>query len=126
MGMIKDKSSLRNMRHRYRLTIMNEDSFEEITSFSMTRRTVYFVMSFFFVVLVGLTVVLIAFTPLKYYIPGYGASGNETGYITLKQKADSIENEIRIQKQYTDGIKSVLKGTEQALDTTLDNTDSGY
>ncbi len=126
MRMIKDKSSLRNLRHRYRLTIMNEDSFEEITSFSMTRRTVYFVMSFFFVVLVGLTVVLIAFTPLKYYIPGYGTSRNETGYVTLKQRADSLENEIRVQKQYTDGIKSILKGTEQSLDTTLDSMDSGY
>lgn len=105
---------------------MNEDTFEEVTAFSMTRRTVYFVMSFFFVLLVGLTVVLIAFTPLKYYIPGYGASRGESGYVTLKQKTDSLENVLRIQEQYTNGIKSVLKGVEQPIDTTIDSINNNY
>lgn len=126
MAGIKNRRSLKNLRHKYRLTIMNEDTFEEVTAFSMTRGTVYFAMSFFFVLLVGLTIVLIAFTPLKYYIPGYNTARSESGYVTLKQKADSLENVLRMQQQYTDGIKSILKGTVQPIDTTLDSMENNY
>lgn len=126
MAVIKQKNSLRNLHHRYRLTIMNEDSFEEVAAFSMTRRTVTFIISLLFVMLIGLTIILIAFSPLKYYIPGYGSSGNQTEYSTLKQKTDSLENVLRMQQQYTEGIKSVLKGVEQPLDTSLDNTGNSY
>lgn len=126
MAGIKNKRSLKNLRHKYRLTIMNEDTFEEVTAFSMTRGTVYFAMSFFFVLLVGLTIMLIAFTPLKYYIPGYSTARSESGYVTLKQKADSLENVLRMQQQYSDGIKSILKGTVQPIDTTLDSMENNY
>lgn len=126
MAITKEQNSLKNLRHRYRLTIMNEDSFEEITAFSMTRRTVTFVISFLFMVLIGGTILLIAFSPLKYYIPGYGNGGAATEYMTLKQKSDSLENAIRLQRQYLDGVRSALKGTVHPLDTITDKTDNGY
>lgn len=126
MAVIKEKNSLKNLRHRYRLTILNEDSFEEVAAFSMTRGTVTSVISFLFVVLIGLTIILIAFSPLKYYIPGYGSSGDKTEYATLKQKADSLESVLQLQQQYMDGIRSILKGTAQPLDTSLDKSDNAY
>jgi len=72
-----------------------------------------------FVVIVGLTIALIGFTPLKYYIPGYGKAGTTQEYETLKVKADSIEKALILKQQYVNEIENVLKGTIAPRDTTL-------
>ena len=51
---------------------MNEDTYEEVVKFKLNRLSVYIAMSTLFVLLVGLTVALIVFYPLKYYLPGAG------------------------------------------------------
>lgn len=112
-------STFRRLRNRYRLSIANEDTFEEVISFKLTRWTVYFIMSIFFILLVGLTIVLIAFTPLKYYIPGYGRAGNDREMEQLQIRADSIERKLRLQQQYYGHLEKVLKGKVPASDTIL-------
>ncbi len=64
--------TLQRLRNRYRLVVMNEDTYEEVVAFKLSRVSVYIALSALFIVLVGLTVALIAFTPLKLYIPGFG------------------------------------------------------
>jgi hypothetical protein len=81
--------------------------------------SVYIVLSTIFVLLTGLTVALIVFTPLKYYIPGYGSAGIGREYRQLKYVTDSLEKQVTYQTQYIDGLKKVLSGnTELKLDTT--------
>lgn len=113
-------SSLKTLRSRYRLSITNEDTFEELTAFNVNRWTLYLFSSFCFVLLVGITIMLIAFTPLKFYIPGYGQSGSAHEYEVLKQHVDSLENKIKLQQQYTNGIKTALQGLQSPRDTTID------
>ena len=110
--------SLRRLRNFYRLIIINEDTYEEVVAFKLNRWSVYITMSILFVVLVGMSIGLIAFTPLKYYIPGYGVAGKAKEYEVLKLKADSIEHTLEIKQQYIDNIEKVLKGNVVALDTT--------
>jgi hypothetical protein len=67
---------------------------------------------------VGLTIALIAFTPLKYYIPGYGTRESRTALQVLKIRTDSLERAIRYKDQYLDGVKKALSGNGiQDLDT---------
>jgi hypothetical protein len=61
---------------------------------------------------------LIAFTPLKYYIPGYGVAGKAKEYEMLKVKADSIEHALDIKQQYITEVEKILKGDMVPLDTT--------
>jgi len=71
-----------------------------------------------FVLLVGLTIALIAFSPLKYYIPGYGTRESRTALQVLKIRTDSLEQAIKYKEQYLDGVKKVLTGnTPSQLDT---------
>jgi hypothetical protein len=64
-------------------------------------------------------VALIVFTPLKYYIPGYGNAGIGREYRQLKYVTDSLEKQVNYQVQYIDGLKKVLGGnTDLKLDTT--------
>ncbi|MEO6681535.1 MAG: hypothetical protein ABIN48_01805 [Ginsengibacter sp.] len=109
---------LKRMRNFYRLVIINEDTYEEVVAFKLNRWIVYVTMSILFVVLVGMSIGLIAFTPLKYYIPGYGVAGKTKEYEVLKIRADSIEHALEIKQQYVDEIERVLKGDVFPLDTT--------
>jgi hypothetical protein len=111
-------STLRRLRNRYRLVVMNDDTYEEVVAFKLSRISVYIALSTLFVVLVGLTVALIAFTPLKLYIPGFGDARQAKEYQDLKVKADSIERTLIYKQQYIDNIQKILKGEVIKKDTT--------
>ena len=112
-------TTLRRLRNRYRLVIMNEDTYEELVTFKLSRLSVYVALCTLFVVLVGLTVALIAFTPLKLYIPGFGDARQAKEYQQLKVKADSIEKTLIYKQKFIDNIEKVLKGNVAKPDTTL-------
>lgn len=103
-------STLSRLRNSYRLVVMNEDTYEEVVTFRLSRLSVYIGFSTLFVLLVGLTIALIAFTPLKYYIPGYGTRESRTALQVLKLRTDSLERAVRYKDQYLDGVKKALSG----------------
>jgi hypothetical protein len=113
-------STLKRLRNHYRLVIMNEDSFEEVVKFKLTRLSVYVVFSTIFILMVGLTAALIIFTPLKYYLPGVGlGNAKQVKQLRdLKIKADSLEQSLKYQDNYLKNIKKVLEGKTMMLDTT--------
>lgn len=120
MVKIDPGGSLQRLRNRYRLVVMNEDTYEELVTFRLSRLSVYIALSSIFVLLVGLTVALVVFTPLKYYIPGYGSAKIGREYRQLKYKTDSLERQVHYQAQYLDGLRKVMAGnTDLVLDTTL-------
>ncbi len=117
MALTGGSSSLRRLRNRYRLVLLNEDTFEEVVAFKLNRISVYIVFCTLFVVLVGLTIALIMFTPLRLYIPGYGEAQKAKEYEILKVKADSIEQSLITKQQYINSIEKVLKGNVTQRDT---------
>ena len=110
-------TTLRRLRNRYRLIILNEDNYEELVTFKLNRVSVYVALCTLFVVLVGLTVALIAFTPLKLYIPGFGDAKQAKEYQQLKVRADSIEKTLIYKQKFIDNIEKVLKGEMAKPDT---------
>jgi hypothetical protein len=111
-------STLKRLRNRYRLVVMNDDTYEEVVTFKLNRLSVYIALCTIFVVLVGLTVALIVFTPLKYYIPGYGSQAERREMANLKIRADSLETNLRNKQVYWDNVRNVLSGKlPEKLDT---------
>ncbi|OYU54549.1 MAG: hypothetical protein CFE25_14690 [Chitinophagaceae bacterium BSSC1] len=116
----KYNDTLKRLRNSYRLVVMNDDTYEEMVTFKLSRLSVYIGLSVSFVVLVGLTIALIAFSPLKYYIPGYGTQESRTQLQILKIRTDSLEQSIRYKEQYLESVKAVLNGnTPIQRDTTM-------
>lgn len=117
---ISPESTLKRLRNRYRLVVMNDDTYEEVVTFKLSRLSVYVMLCTIFVVLVGLTVALIVFTPLRYYIPGSGADYRADRELrVMKYRSDSLAQELKYQEQYIQGLQKVLKGDVAAkLDTT--------
>src|SRR5678815_1367390 len=112
MGKLDANSTLKRLRNRYRLVVMNEDTYEEVVKFRLSRLSVYIVMSSVFVLLTVLTVALIVFTPIKYYLPGvgYGDARQIKEFRLLRIRTDSIENALKHKEKFLDDIKKVLEG----------------
>ncbi|RYY53819.1 MAG: hypothetical protein EOO09_16645 [Chitinophagaceae bacterium] len=117
MAKLEAGSTLKRLRNRYRLVVMNDDTYEEVVTFKLSRLSVYIGLSTIFVVLVGLTVALIVFTPLKYYIPGYDDLKVGREYRKMKYRVDSLEKEVNFQAGYIDNLRKVLRGDAVTLDT---------
>lgn len=114
-------STLKRLRNRYRLVVMNDDTYEEVVTFKLSRLSVYIMLSTIFVLLVGLTVALIVFTPLKYYIPGTNTDYKSAMELRqLKYQVDEANKQIRLLQQFDAGLRNgPLKGNNTVvLDTT--------
>ena len=111
-------NTFKRRSNTYRLVITNDDTYDEILALRLSRKSVYLTFSISFILLVGLTIALIAFTPLKYYIPGYGTRESRTALQLLKIRTDSLEQSIHYKEQYLEGLKKVLsEGNSNQLDT---------
>ena len=118
MAKLEPSSTLRRLRNRYRLVVMNDDTYEEVVTFRLTRTSVYISLSMIFVLLVGLTVALLVLTPLKYYIPGYGTRQSQVQLQMLKMRTDSLEQSIQYKDRYLDNIRKILNGENPVIKDT--------
>jgi len=106
----KRKDIKRKLLHKYRLVILNENTFEEKISFKLSRLNVFVTGSLCIIGLIGLTILLIAFTPLREYIPGYSSTKLKRQATELTYKTDSLVNTLNYTNRYLENIRKVLKG----------------
>lgn len=111
MAKVNVNATFKRLQNRYRLVVMNDDTYEEVVTFKLSRLSVYIGLSTIFVLLVTLTTALLVYSPLKYYIPGYGnGKENRAELQALKIRTDSLEQAMQYKDQYLQGIKKVLNG----------------
>jgi len=96
-----------------RLVILNEDTFEEIFSLKLTLMNVFVVASIGAILIITVTTYIIAFTPLREYIPGYTSTKLKKDATELALKSDSLEFAIKKNELYLESIKKVLNGNLQ-------------
>ncbi len=104
------KNFLRQLRHRYRLVVMNDDTFEENFSLRLTPLGLFILIGSITIVLTILVFSLIAFTPLREYIPGYADVGMRRELITLAMRSDSLEKALTAENLFADNLTNVLQG----------------
>jgi hypothetical protein len=122
MAKEENQSSFKRLRNRYRLVVMNDDTYEEVVTFKLSRLSVYIGMSTIFIVMVGLTIALLVLTPLKQYLPGKDSWRNRQELQNLKYRTDSLEKAMMQKDQYLKSIKAVLTGnTPTEKDTSVLN-----
>jgi hypothetical protein len=93
-----------------RLVILNEDTFEEIFSFKLNLMNVFVMASLGAISLIALTTVIIAFTPLREFIPGYSSSKLKRDATELALKSDSLSVVLSKNEAYIKSIQKVLTG----------------
>lgn len=115
------KKFKKKLLHKYRLVILNEDTFEERLSFKLTRLNVFVLMSLSSILLITATTLLIAFTSLREYIPGYSSTALKKQAVELNYKTDSLQQLIAVNERYYSSIKKVLQGEISSLDFNRDS-----
>jgi hypothetical protein len=93
-----------------RLVILNEDTFEEIFSFKLNLMNVFVVATLGAILLISFTTVIIAFTPLREFIPGYSSSKLKKDATELALKSDSLSSALKKNEAYIKSIQKVLTG----------------
>lgn len=111
----------RKLLDKYRLVILNENTFEERLSFKLTRLNVFVMGSLIAVFFISITYLLIAFTPLREYIPGYSSTALKKKATVLTYKTDSLQQVILMNDRYYESIKKVLKGDVSTVDFNRDS-----
>lgn len=117
----KPKKIKRKLLDKYRLVILNEDTFEERLSFKLTRLNVFVLGSMSAVFLIGVTYLIIAFTPLREYIPGYSSTALKKKATELNYKTDSLQQVILMNDRFYASIKKVLEGEVSKVDFNRDS-----
>lgn len=117
----KRKEIKRKLLHKYRLVILNENTFEEKISFKLSRLNVFVTGTLFIIVLIGLTTLIIAFTPLREYIPGYSSTKLKRQATELTYKTDSLVTVLNYTNRYLDNVRKVLRGD---IENNQENRDS--
>ncbi|NNC95462.1 MAG: M23 family metallopeptidase [Chitinophagales bacterium] len=106
----KKQSFFQKLKNKYRLVILNDETFEEQAAFRLSRLNLYLTISTLFVLLVLLTASTIIFTPLKYYIPGYGDLNIRKQLVDLQLRTDSLATASYQRDQWVGNVAAILRG----------------
>lgn len=104
----KKKTFQQKLGDRYRVVLLDEDTLGEVKSY---RTSFLGLLGWFLGIMLltsVLTALLLSFTPLKYFIPGYADINNNKEYVDLNLKLEEIEKELDEQRVYTNGLKNLL------------------
>lgn len=118
---LKKQIIRKKLFNKNRLVILNEDTFEEIFSLRLNLMNVFVGITTVSIVMIALTTYIIAFTPLREYIPGYASTKLKREATVNAVKSDSLIKVIQQNDAYLASLKKVLTGD---LDPTKLSRDS--
>jgi len=104
----------RFLAKKYRLVILNDATFGEKFSLRLSPLGIIIGIAAITIVMTTLVISLVAFTPLREYIPGYGNIAERKQILELNIKADSLEQAVGSRDVY---LSSVLKAVEEKVET---------
>lgn len=106
------KKILTRLKSKYRLVIMNEETFEEKASLTLSPLGLFTLIGSISIFLIVIVIYFVAFTPLREYIPGYADVHTRRHAVHLISKADSLEEEIRVKDLYLQNIHNIISGKD--------------
>lgn len=123
----KKEKWYRKLRDKYKLVILNDETYEEKLSFKLSRLNVFVATGALAVLLIAITTVIIAFTPLREYIPGYTDVALYEKLYAIEKTTDSLYEDARQKELFLENLKLVLSGKDTTLKTELkEDTSNTY
>ena len=104
----KLKQSLAALREKYHLSIVNKDKFVELYSLQVSKGRFYLILLGLVATISICTFLLISFTPLKRFVPGYESDRMHQKLIATQKKLLVMEQEIAGRTEYALKIDSIL------------------
>ncbi len=114
---VNTKKILDRLKNKYKLVILNDETFEEKASFTLNRLNVFILGSVMLILLIAIVTSILIFTPLKEYIPGYADVSLRRDISEMAIKVDSMQLLIDANDKYIANIKDVINGKVGTKDT---------
>lgn len=106
------KRGVSRLKTRFRVSVFNDTSHEEMFIFRASGLMVLVITALTVIFLIGSVTVLISFTPLREFIPGYPNAQTRNAIIQNALRADSLEQSIRIWDFHLHNIQRIVSGKE--------------
>ena len=108
----KKKTIRKKVSKNYRLVIQEEKTYEEKFSLKLSRSNVFLIGTFISLIIISITTVIIFFTPVREYIPGYDTTKMRVQAINNLEKLDSLINQLSTNENYLEAVFKTINGEE--------------
>ena len=108
--MAKNDKKKRNWRDKYRFSVINDTTFEEVWRVRLTKYNAFLLITFLVIFIIGSTVSLIAFTNLREFIPGYPDVTMRRNILLSAIRLDSLDRELALRDRYFDNLNAIISG----------------
>ncbi len=115
------KSFISKLLTKYRLVLLNDSTYEEKTSFKISRLNVFSALFALMFIVVFITSAILFFTPIREYIPGYSSISLQKQANLLSYKTDSLRQIVFLNDQYINSLKKVLTGDLETIEYKQDS-----
>ena len=111
-GEKKIKKLKKQVSKSYRLAVMEEDSYQEKFALSLSKRNIFLITSSVAFIIILITALLIFYTPIREYIPGYDTSKLRIQAVENLEKLDSLMISLKQNEQFVEAFSRTLLGEE--------------
>ena len=112
--MAKDEKKKNNWRDKYRFSVTNDHTFEEVWRIRLTRYNAFLLITFLIVSIIGVTTTLISFTNLREFIPGYPDVTMRRNILISAIRLDSLDRELALRDKYFANLNAIISGNQPA------------
>lgn len=111
----KKEKWYRKLRNKYKLVILNDETYEEKLSFKLSRLNVFVASGTIAILLIIITTIIIAFTRLREYIPGYTDVNLYEQLYKIEELTDSLDADARQKSLYLENLRLILSGKDTTI-----------
>jgi len=112
--MAKDEKKKNNWRDKYRFSVINDHTFEEVWRIKLTQYNAFLLISFLVIFIIVATISLIAFTNMKEFIPGYPDVIMRRNILISAIRLDSLDRELALRDKYFANLNAIITGNTPA------------
>lgn len=124
--MPKNEKNKRSWRDKYRFSVTNDTTFEEVWRIRITQYNGFLLITSLIFFIIGATTALIAFTNLREFIPGYPDVTMRRNILVSAIRLDSLEKELALRDKYFANLSAIIAGNQPVDIYTLRDTTRNY
>ncbi|MDR1155476.1 MAG: M23 family metallopeptidase [Bacteroidales bacterium] len=111
----KKRKFFHRLKHTYRLVFFNDITFEEVWHVRFTLMNVLSIAGTIIMIVVGGSMALVMFTPMRELVPGYPTNAMRRQIVTNAMRLDSLEHEIHLRDRYLHAVNAIIDGREPEI-----------
>jgi murein DD-endopeptidase MepM/ murein hydrolase activator NlpD len=124
--MAKDDKKKNNWSDKYRFSVINDHTMEEVWRIILTRYNAFLLITLILLFIIWGTSTLISFTNLREFIPGYPNVTMRRNILMSAIRLDSLDRELKLRDKYFDNLNSIISGSQPVEISALQDTTKNY